>query len=78
MTNFYLVTYAISFVKVNDDSIKEDIAWCRFFDTESFTNSSSFLTQLKTVKKLRITNVEFEVEECNWFDYYEDISNTIH
>lgn len=78
MTNFYLVTYAISFVKVNDDSIKEDTAWCRFFDTDSFTNSSSFLTQLKTVKKLRITNVEFEVEDCNWFDYYEDISNTIH
>jgi hypothetical protein len=24
--NFYLVTYAISFVKVNDENIKEDVA----------------------------------------------------
>jgi len=76
--NFYLVTYAISFVKVNDESIKEDIAWCRFFDTDSFVNANSFLSQLKTVKKLRITNVEFEVEECNWYDYYEDVSNNIN
>lgn len=76
--NFYLVTYAISFVKVNDDNIKENITYCRFFDTNSFVNSNSFLASLKQVKKLRITGVEFEVEECNWFDYYEDISNTIH
>ena len=76
--NFYLITYAISFVKVNDESIKEDIAHCRFFDTDSFVNASSFLASLKQVKKLRITGVEFEVEECGWHDYYEDISNTIH
>jgi hypothetical protein len=65
-------------VKVNDESIKEDVAFCRFFDTDSFVNASSFLASLKQVKKLRITGVEFEVEECNWYDYYEDISNTIH
>lgn len=76
--NFFLVTYAISFVKVNDENIKENITYCRFFDTNSFVNSNSFLASLKQVKKLRITGVEFEVEECNWYDYYEDISNTIH
>ena len=78
MTNFYLITYALSFVKVNDESIKEDVAFCRFFDTDSFVNASSFLASLKQVKKLRITSVEWDLEECNWYDYYEDISNTIH
>jgi hypothetical protein len=77
MTNFYLVTYAISFVKINEDNIIEDLAWCRFFDTETFVNSTTFLSQLKSVKKLRITNVEFQVEECNWYDDYQ-VSNTIH
>jgi len=76
--NFYLITYAVTFVKKNEDNMKEDVAFCRFFDTDSFVNASSFLASLKQVKKLRITGVEFEVEECNWFDYYEDISNTIH
>lgn len=76
--NFYLITYAISFVKVNDDNLREDITYCRFFDTDCFVNASSFLASLKQVKKLRITGVEFEVEECDWHDYYEDISNTIH
>jgi hypothetical protein len=78
MTNFYLVTYSISYVKVNSDNIKEDIVWCRFFDNETFVNSNSFLSQLKQVKKLRITGVEWEIEDCNWFDYFDDISNTIH
>jgi len=76
--NFYIVTYAISYVKPNSESLKEDIVWCRFFDSDNFVNSSSFLSQLKSVKKLRITNVEWEVEDSNWYDYYEDISNTIH
>jgi hypothetical protein len=78
MNNFYLVTYSISYVKVNSDNIKEDIVWCRFFDNETFVNSNSFLSQLKQVKKLRITGVEWEIEDCNWFDYFDDISNTIH
>jgi thiamine pyrophosphokinase len=65
-------------VKVNSDNIKEDIVWCRFFDNETFVNSNSFLSQLKQVKKLRITGVEWEIEDCNWFDYFDDISNTIH
>jgi hypothetical protein len=76
--NFYLVTYAISFVKVNSESIKEDICHIRFFDTDNFTNSSSFLASLKQVKKLRITGVEFDIEECSWYDDYSDVSNTIH
>ena len=76
--NFYLITYAISFVKVNDENIKEDICHVRFFDNDNFTNSCSFLSSLKQVKKLRITSVEWELEECNWYDYYDDISNTIH
>jgi len=78
MTNFYLVTYAISYVPTNSENLKEDIVWCRFFDSDNFINSSSFLSQLKSVKKLRITNVEWEVEDCNWYDYFSDISNTIH
>ena len=78
MTDFYLVTYAISFVKVNNESIKEDIAHVRFYDSANFANSNAFLASLKQVKKLRITGVEWDLEECNWFDYYEDISNTIH
>jgi len=76
--NFYLVTYSISYVKVNSDNIKEDIVCCRFFDNDNFVNSSSFLSQLKQVKKLRITGVEWEIEDCNWFDFFDDISNTIH
>jgi hypothetical protein len=76
--NFYHVTYSISFVRVNKDNIKEDIAYCKFFDTDSFTNCSSFLASLKHVKKLRITHVDYEVEKCNWFDYDDNISNNIH
>jgi len=75
---FYLISYAISFVKVNEDNIREDIAHVRFFDNANFTNSSSFLASLKQVKKLRITGVEFDVEECDWFDYISDVSNTVH
>jgi hypothetical protein len=77
--NFYLVTYAINFVKVNDENIKEDIAHVQFLGhSQNFANSHSFLASLKQVKKLRITSVEWDLEECNWYDYYEDISNTIH
>ena len=76
--NFYLVTYAINFVQVNDESVKEDVAHVRFFDSQNFANSLSFLASLKQVKKLRITSVEWDLEECNWYDYYEDVSNTIH
>ena len=49
--NFYLVTYAINFVKVNPDNVKEDIAHVRFFDNDNFTNSCAFLASLKQVKK---------------------------
>ena len=77
MTNFYLVTYAVSYVKVNEESIKEDIVWCKFLDTDNFINSSSFLSQLKLVKKLRITGVQWEIEDCDWYDI-DEVSNTIH
>ena len=76
--NFYLVTYAINFVKVNDESVKEDVAHVRFFDSQNFANSLSFLASLKQVKKVRITSVEWDLEECSWYDDYSDISNTIH
>lgn len=76
--NFYLVTYAIHFVKVNTDNIKESVAHVRFFDSQNFANSLSFLASLKQVKKLRITSVEWDLEECDFYDYYEDISNTVH
>ncbi len=75
--NFYLVTYSISYVKVNSDNVKEDVVWCKFFDNDSFVNSNSFLSQLKNVKKLRITGVEWEVEDCNWYDV-DEVSNTLH
>ena len=75
--NFYLVTYSISYVKVNSDNIKEDVVWCKFFDNDSFVNSNSFLSQLKNVKKLRITGVEWEIEDCNWYDV-DEVSNTLH
>ena len=75
---FYLVTYAINFVKVNDENIKEDVAHVRFLDTANFANANSFLASLKQVKKLRITSVEWDLEEVSWYDYYEDVSNTIH
>ena len=77
MTNFYLVTYSISYVKVNSDNIKEDIVWCKFLDTNNFINSNSFLSQLKQVKKLRIIGVEWEIEDCSWYDI-DDVSNTLH
>lgn len=76
--NFYLVTYAINFVKVNKESIKEDVAHVRFYDSQDFANSNSFLASLKQVKKLRITSVEWDLEKVSWYDYYDDISNTIH
>ena len=75
--NFYLVTYSISYVKVNSDNVKEDVVWCKFFDNDSFVNSNSFLSQLKNVKKLRITGVEWEIEDCNWYDV-DEVSNTLH
>jgi hypothetical protein len=64
-------------VKVNSDNIKEDIVWCKFLDTNNFINSNSFLSQLKQVKKLRITGVEWEIEDCSWYDI-DDVSNTLH
>lgn len=76
--NFYLVTYAINFVKVNKESIKEDVAHVRLYDSQDFANSNSFLASLKQVKKLRITSVEWDLEKVSWYDYYDDISNTIH
>ena len=65
-------------MRVNKDNIKEDVAYCKFFDSDSFTNSSSFLASLKQVKKLRITNIEYQVEKANWWDYDDNISNNIH
>ena len=76
--NFYLITYAIHFVKVNKDNIKEEVAHVRFFDNNNFINSNSFLASLKKVKKLRITSVEWEMEKANWYDFDESISNTYH
>ena len=76
--NFYHVTYTISFVRLGRDNFKEDVAYCKFFDSSCFSNTSSFLASLKHVKKLRITHVDYEVEKCNWFDFDENISNNIN
>ena len=50
--NCYLVTYAINFVKNNDDSFVDDIAYVRFFDTSTFPNAINFLSSLKQTTKL--------------------------
>jgi hypothetical protein len=77
-SNFYYVTYSISFVRLGRDNFKEDVAYCKFFDSDSFANCSSFLASLKHVKKLRITHIDYELEKCNWWDYDDNISNNIH
>jgi hypothetical protein len=77
--NFYLVTYAINFVKVNPDNVKEDIAYVRFFDSNTFPNSNNFLASLKLAKKVRITGVEWEYEKINFDDEIDcELSNTYH
>jgi hypothetical protein len=77
--NCYLVTYAINFVKNNDDSFVDDIAYVRFFDTSTFPNAINFLASLKQTTKLRITGVEWEYEKIDFEDDIEfEISNTFH
>ena len=77
--NCYLVTYAINFVKNNDDSFVDDIADVRFFDTGTFPNAINFLSSLKQTTKLRITGVEWEYEVVNFNDEIDcEISNTYH
>jgi hypothetical protein len=77
--NCYLVTYAINFVKNNDDSFVDDIAYVRFFDTGTFPNSINFLSSLKQTTKLRITGVDWEYEVVNFDDEIDcEISNTYH
>lgn len=76
--NFYLVTYAISYTKNNSDHFVDDICHVRFFDNGNFINSNSFLAQLKQVKKVRILGVEWELEEVDFEDHFEEISNTFH
>ena len=67
-----------NFRVVNAENFKEDVAFCKFFDSSCFSNTSSFLASLKNVKKLRITHVDYEVEKANWFDFDENISNNIN
>lgn len=77
--NCYLVTYAINFVKNNDDSFVDDIAYVRFFDTGTFPNSINFLSSLKQTTKFRITGVDWEYEVVNFDDEIDcEISNTYH
>ena len=77
--NCYLVTYAINFVKNNDDSFVDDIAYVRFFDTGTFPNAINFLSSLKQTTKLRIIGVDWEYEVVNFNDEIDcEISNTYH
>ena len=77
--NCYLVTYAINFVKNNDDSFVDDIAYVRFFDTGTFPNAINFLSSLKQTTKLRIIGVDWEYEVVNFNDEIDcEISNTFH
>ena len=77
--NCYLVTYAINFVKNNDDNFVDDVAYVRFFDTVTFPNAINFLASLKQTTKLRITGVEWEYEKIDFEDDIEyEISNTYH
>jgi hypothetical protein len=76
--NFYLVTYAISYVENISGDFIDDVCHVRFFDNDSFVNSNSFLSQLKQVKKVRVLGVEWELQEVNFEDDFEEISNTFH
>ena len=76
--NYYLITFAINFVKNNDDNFIDDVAYVRFFDTATFPNAINFLASLKKTTKLRITGVEWESEPIDFEDSDYDCSNTIH
>jgi len=59
-------------------TLKKMLLTSNFLIAKTLQTQIHFLASLKQVKKLRITSVEWDLEECNWYDYYEDISNTIH
>jgi hypothetical protein len=57
----------------------DDIAYVRFFDSNTFPNSNNFLASLKLAKKVRITGVEWEYEVINFDDEIDcELSNTYH
>ena len=50
----------------------------RFLDTANFVNSNTFLSQLNSVKKVRITTVSWYLKEVDFKFNINRISNTVH
>jgi hypothetical protein len=75
---FYLVTYDVSYIKPNSDNFVEKVAHLRFLDTSNFVNSNTFLSQLNSVKKVRITTVSWYLKEVDFKYNVNRISNTVH
>ena len=74
----YLVTYDVSYIKANSDNFVEKVAHLRFLDTANFVNSNTFLSQLSSVKKVRITTVSWYLKEVDFKYNINRISNTVH
>ena len=74
----YLVTYDVSYIKPNSDNFVEKVAHLRFLDTANFVNSNTFLSQLNSVKKVRITTVSWYLKEVDFNYNINRISNTVH
>jgi len=75
---FYLVTYDVSYIKPNSNTFIEKVAHLRFLDTSNFVNSNTFLSQLNSVKKVRITTVSWYLKEVDFKYNVTRISNTVH
>ena len=74
----YLVTYDVSYIKTNSNNFVEKVAHLRFLDTANFVNSNTFLSQLNSVKKVRITTVSWYLKEVDFEYNINRISNTVH
>ena len=74
----YLVSYDVSYIKPNADNFVEKVAHLRFLDTANFVNSNTFLSQLSSVKKVRITTVSWYLKEVDFKYNINRISNTVH
>jgi hypothetical protein len=75
---FYLVSYHVGYIKPNSDNFTEKVAHLRFLDTANFVNSNTFLSQLNSVKKVRITTVSWYLKEVDFKYNVTRISNTVH
>jgi hypothetical protein len=75
---FYLVSYHVGYIKPDKNNFTEKVAHLRFLDTANFVNSNTFLSQLNSVKKVRITTVSWDLREVDFKYNINRISNTVH